>query len=146
MENKPKYELGQKVELLILRETDLGFVAQVNDVDEGLLYHGEIFETLESGQAVPGYIKKIREDGLLDLVLQPFGNLGSEDLARRILETLQQRGGFLPINDKTIAEEIYELFGVSKKKYKMALGHLYKRKLILIKDDGIYEVKGSVVS
>jgi predicted RNA-binding protein (virulence factor B family) len=141
MEKTSKYEVGQKVNLVILRETDLGFVVQINDVDEGLLYHGEIFERLERGQAVPGYIKKVRDDGRLDLVLQPLGNFGSEELGRQILETLQAHGGFMPVNDKTTAEKIYELFGVSKKKYKMALGGLYKRKLILIKEDGIYVVK-----
>lgn len=141
MEETAKYKLGQKVNLVILRETDLGFVARINDIDEGLIYHGEIFERLEQGQAVPGYIKKVREDGRLDLVLQPFGNLGSKDLGHQILETLQQHGGFMPVNDKTTPEKIYELFGVSKKKYKMALGGLYKQRLILIKEDGIYEVK-----
>lgn len=141
MEKKPKYELGQKVDLVIRRETNLGFVAQINGEDEGLLYHGEIFQGLKSGQSVPGYIKKIRDDGQIDLILQPFGNLGAEELALQILQKLRQHGGFLPVNDKTMAEEIYELFGVSKKKYKIALGSLYKKRLIAVQADGIYEVK-----
>ncbi len=132
-----KYELGQKVELVILRETDLGFVAKVNDTDEGLLYHSEVFERLDKGQTLPGYVKKIREDGRLDLILQAFGNFGSEELGLQILEILKRHNGFLPVNDKTPAEKIYDLFGVSKKKYKIALGGLYKKKLIAISDDGI---------
>lgn len=139
---KPKYELGQKVDLVIVRETDLGFVAKVNGTDEGLLYHSEIFEILDPDQEVPGYVKKIREDGKLDLILQPFGSLGAKDLGQEILQTLVEHKGFLPITDKTPPEKIYELFRVSKKKFKMALGGLYKKRLITIEENGIQLVKG----
>jgi predicted RNA-binding protein (virulence factor B family) len=122
---------------VILRQTDLGFVASVNGVDEGLLYHDEIFEQLERDQEVPGYVKKLRDDGLIDLVLQPLGHKGATDLGAQILEALEDNFGFLPINDKTPAEKIYDQFGVSKKKYKMALGGLYKQRLITISPDGI---------
>jgi predicted RNA-binding protein (virulence factor B family) len=132
-----KYKPEQKVDLLILRETDLGFVAQINQVDEGLLYHNEIFERLEPGQSLPGFIKKTRPDGGIDLLLQAFGNLGTEELGQRILESLKLVDGFLPINDKAPAEMIYDFFGVSKKKYKMAIGGLYKKRLIKITEDGI---------
>lgn len=137
MTSKPNYDEGQKVELQILRATDLGFVAKINGTHEGLLYYGEIFEPLEIGQILPGYIKRVREDEKIDLLLQPFGNFGSQDLGSKILEILKNHKGFLPINDKTAAEKIYELFGVSKKKFKIALGGLYKKRLITIKDDGI---------
>ncbi len=131
------YTPGQKVELRILRETDLGFVAKINEVDEGLLYHDEIFEQLRPGQILPGYINKVRPDGAIDLLLQPFGNFGASELGERILKVLSDHQGFLPINDKTPAEKIYELFGVSKKKYKIALGGLYKNRIITVSDEGI---------
>ncbi len=133
----PAYTAGQKVNLVILRRTDLGFVAKINDQDEGLLYHNEIFEHLDQDQKLPGYIKKVREDGRIDLQLHAFGNFGAEDIGKQILQTLDEHNGFLPVNDKTPAEKIYELFGVSKKKYKIALGGLYKKRLILISDEGI---------
>lgn len=132
-----KYEPGQKVDLIILRETDLGYVAKINESDEGLLYHNEIFEHLQSGQTVPGYVKKIRPDGGIDLLLQAFGNLGSEELGEFILKLLAEHKGFLPVNDKSAAEKVYEFFGVSKKKYKIALGGLYKKRLIKITAEGI---------
>lgn len=132
-----KYEAGQKVDLIILRETDLGFVARVNGIDEGLLYHNEIFERLEPGQELPGYVKKVREDGGIDLLLQPFGNFGTEELSQRILQYLELQNGFLPVNDHSPAEKVYDFFGVSKKKFKMAIGGLYKKRLIVIKEDGI---------
>lgn len=132
-----KYVPGQKVDLEILRETNLGFVAKVNGAEEGLLYHNEVFEVLEAGQKLPGYIKKVREDGRIDLLLQPFGNFGSDELGQRIMQVLAANNGFLPIDAKTSAERIYELFGVSKKKYKIAIGGLYKKKMITIGEDGI---------
>ncbi|MFN7824605.1 MAG: hypothetical protein ACK5P6_04515 [Pseudobdellovibrionaceae bacterium] len=133
----PKYQPNQKVNLVIDRETDLGFVALIDNQDEGLLYHNEIFERLQVGQELPGYIKKVREDGQIDLILQPFGNFGTGDLSEQILSTLRGKNGFLPITDKTEPEVIYNTFGVSKKKFKMALGHLYKKRLIQISDEGI---------
>lgn len=134
---KPKYQPNEKVSLVIDRETDLGFVAIINDKDEGLLYHNEIFEHLEPGQQIPGYIKKVRENGAIDLLLQPFGNFGTPDLAEAILKALWNNKGFLDVNDKTPAEKVYALFGVSKKKFKMAIGSLYKRRLITVNEDGI---------
>lgn len=136
-----QYVPGQKVELLILRETDLGFVAKINQKDEGLLYHDEIFEHLEKGQALPGFIKKVREDGAIDLLLQPFGNFGAQEIGERILACLKDNRGFLEITDKTSPEKIYELFGVSKKKFKIALGNLYKNRIVEITDKGIQRLR-----
>jgi uncharacterized protein len=140
---KQEYKPGQKVELIILRETDLGFVARINGVDEGLLYRNEIFEALRPGQELPGYINRVRERGEIDLILQPFGNLGTEELGEKILQLLDDELGFLPVNDHSPAEEIYDLFGVSKKKFKMALGSLYKKRLITITEKGIKLVRKS---
>ncbi len=132
-----KYKPGQKVDLIILRETDLGYVAEINREDEGLLYHNEVFQRLDPQQSIPGYIKAMREDNSIDLLLQPFGNHGSDQLGVRIIEALEANNGFLPINDKASAEIVYDYFGVSKKKYKMAIGNLYKKRLIVITEKGI---------
>lgn len=132
-----QYIPGQKVDLQILRETDLGFVAKINQTDEGLLYHDEVFEQLRPGQTLPGYIKKVREDGAIDLLLQPFGNFGAVEHGERILSVLKEHQGFLAINDKTDPEKIYDLFGLSKKKFKIALGGLYKQRLLTVEKDGI---------
>lgn len=133
-----KYMPGEKVDLVIVRETPLGFVAQINGAEEGLIYHNEVFQLLESGESLPGYIRKVRDDGSIDLLLQPIGHSGARELGDCILAALEQSKGFLPLTSKTEAEEIYRLFGVSKKKYKMAIGGLYKKRLIQITDDGIY--------
>lgn len=131
-----KFKPGDKVDLVILRETNLGFVAEVNGLHEGLLYHDEIFEDLELDQALPGYIKKVRPDGNIDLMLQPFGNLGSGELEEQILEALKKRKGYIPVNAKSPAEDVYELFGVSRNKFKIALGSLYKKRLVRFTETG----------
>lgn len=132
-----KYQTGQKVELTIDRETPLGFIAIINQADEGLLYHNEVFEHLEAGDKVPGYIKLVRVNGKIDLALQPLGKAGADVLGERLLEVLQQNNGFLPLTSKTETEEVYRLLGLSKKKFKFAASDLYKKGLITLDKDGI---------
>lgn len=132
------YKPEQKVDLLIIGETDLGFKAIINGHCLGILYKNEVFHDLRYSDQIAGYIKKIRPDGKIDLILQPFGSKGAADLGQQILDLLKEKNGFLPLTDKSPPEKIYELFGVSKKKYKMALGDIYKKKLVRIEPDGIY--------
>lgn len=131
-----KYKIGQKVDLIIARETQLGFLAIINGVDEGLLYFNEIFENLRRNQRLPGYIKKIRPDGTIDLILHPIKNRGAEELGDRILDFLDEHKGYMPLNAKSKAELIYDAFGVSRNKFKIALGALYKKRLITFTDEG----------
>ena len=131
------YKPEQKVDLLIIGETDLGFKAIINNRNLGILYKNEVFQDLRYADQLIGYIKKVRPDGKIDLILQPFGNKGASDLGQQILNRLKENNGFLKLTEKTPPEKIYELFGVSKKKYKMALGDIYKKKLVLIEPDGI---------
>lgn len=130
------YTPGQKVDLIILAETELGFRVKINGTDQGLIYHNEIFEALDPDQEVPGYIKKVRPDGGIDVLLQNFGSLGSDELGAQIIETLKEHKGYVPVNAKSPAEQIYDLFGVSRKKFKMALGALYKKRLVEFTDEG----------
>lgn len=133
-----KYEEGQQVNLIIAGRTDLGFKAIIENRHWGVLYGNEVFQPLHQGQKIQGYIKKMREDGKIDLSLQRTGHKSAnEDVGPKILELLKLKNGFLAINDKTSPEEIYRLFGVSKKKYKIALGGLYKQRLISVDEDGI---------
>ncbi len=131
------YQPEQKVALLIIDETDLGYKAIINSEHLGMLFKNEVFQNLRYADQVAGYIRKVREDGKVDLQLQPFGSKGAYDLGRKILDLLKEKNGFLALTDKSSPEIIYELFGVSKKKYKMALGGIYKKKLITIETAGI---------
>lgn len=131
------YEPGQEVNLVIKTMTDLGYKAVVDGAYWGVLYYDEVFQELNKNQEIKGYIKQIRPDGKIDLVLYRTGHHEAEPISEQILDHLKKAGGFLPINNKTDPDEIYRLFGVSKKKYKMAIGGLYKRRLIAIEDEGI---------
>lgn len=60
------------------------------------------------------------------------------DFSRRLFENLKlSEKGFLPFHDKSAAEEIYAMFGVSKKVFKQAIGDLYKHGLITLTPEGI---------
>ncbi len=103
----------------------------------GVLYKNELFQILQQGQEIKGFIKKIREDGKIDLSLHKSGAKATDDLSKRILNVLKNSGGSLEISDKSSPETIYGLFSVSKKRYKNAIGALYKKRMITIEEQGI---------
>jgi uncharacterized protein len=132
-----EYEEGQEVDLLIFNQTDMGFKAIVNNINEGMIYGNEVFKPLHKGQKLKGFIKKVRDDGKLDLCLQKPGFEKVDELAERILAYLQKNEGFLNVTDKTPPEVISQMFGASKKTFKKAVGALYRKKIIKLETDGI---------
>lgn len=130
----PEYEPKQEVNLLIARKTDLGYAVIINNEHWGLVYDNEIFQPLKIGQRTKGYIKAIREDEKLDVSLQAPGYAKIEGLAGIVLEKLKDYNGVLDLSDKSEPEEIYRVFGCSKKNYKKALGTLLKQGFIEISD------------
>jgi uncharacterized protein len=142
---KPLYKENQEVNLIVFEVTDLGYKALIENKHVGMIFQNEVFKKLTYAQELKGFIRKIRPDGKIDLSLQiGTGHKAGQELAPMILERLKNQNGFLDINDKTPAEKIYEYFGVSKKKYKIAIGHLYTKRLIRIEDHGIYLVTESL--
>lgn len=133
----PPYRTGDQVELLIWQKSDLGLKAIVDGRYGGLLYDTQMFRSLRTGDRVKGYISQVRPDGKLDLSLQCPGQRGVEDFSAQLLRHLQMNGGQTPLGDKSPAEEVYALFGVSKKVFKKAVGDLYRQRLIEISDTGI---------
>ncbi len=128
---------NDQVDLLIYQETEFGFKAVVNEKFSGLLYKNEVFQKLERGQKTPGFIKKIRDDGRIDLSLHVQGYHKMAELEQKIIDEINKNNGTLTLTDKSSPDAVYQTFGVSKKKYKMALGSLYKAGQILIKKDRI---------
>lgn len=133
----PPYHTGDQVDLLIWQKTDLGLKAIVDGRYGGLLYDTQMFRTLHTGDRVKGYISQVRPDGKIDLSLQCPGQRGVEDFSALLLRHLQMNGGQTPLGDKSPAEEIYAVFGISKKVFKKAIGDLYRQRLITISDNGI---------
>lgn len=115
---KAAYESGQEVDILIWQKTDLGFKAIINDEYSGLLYESEIFQPLHTGMRMKAYVKQVREDGKIDLLLQKPGQAKVEDFSATLLDYICEQGGRIALNDKSPAEEIYATFGVSKKTFK----------------------------
>ena len=133
----PEYEPYEEVEVLIARKSDLGYNVIVNNMHWGLIYNNEIFQPLKIGQKMKGYIKEVREDEKIDVTLQLPGYAKIEGLAGMVLEKLKDYGGILDLSDKSEPEEIYKVFGCSKKNYKKALGTLLKQRLIEIGDSEV---------
>lgn len=134
---KPDYQPGQEVEIMIWQRTDLGYKAIVENQYSGLIYQGEIFKSLEPGMKLTAYIRQVREDGKIDLTLQKDGQKKVEDFSEVLLQFIKDQGGHTLLNDKSAAEDIYEAFGVSKKTFKKAVGDLYKKRLIVLEEGGI---------
>jgi hypothetical protein len=133
----PQYEPWEEVDLLICEQTDLGYKVIVNKKFWGLIFYNEIFTTVKIGQRTKGYIKKIHEDGKLDVTLNKPGLARKDEAGEKILARLQKQGGFLPVGDKSSPELIYSQFSMSKGTFKKAIGGLFKQGLITIEDGGI---------
>lgn len=133
----PEYRPGDEVDILVWQKTDLGFKAIIENQFAGLLYDSEIFRTLRTGDTLTAFIKQVREDGKIDLTLQKPGMAKVEDFSETLLRYIKENGGKTPLNDKSAAEEIYDTFGVSKKTFKKAVGDLYKKRLIVLGEDGL---------
>ena len=127
----------QVVSLLIAGRTDLGYKAVINDQYLGLIFRDDAFRPLKVGERLPGFIKNIRPDGKIDLVISQGTLQGDHDLGEQIIESLRASGGVSTLTDKSQPEEIYRTFKVSKKKYKQALGSLYRSKRILLSAEKI---------
>ena len=131
----------QAVELLIAGRTDLGYKAVINDQYLGLIFRDDAFRPLKVGERLPGFIKNIRPDGKIDLVMSQGTLQGNHDLGEQIIESLRASGGVSTLTDKSQPDEIYRTFKVSKKKYKQALGSLYRSKRILLSAEKIQLVE-----
>lgn len=138
---KAPYQPGEEVNILIWQKTDLGFKAIIENMYSGLLYDSEIFQTLHTGDTLKAYIKQVREDGKIDLILQKPGFEKVDDFSKTLYRYIADHGGRIGLNDRSPAEEIYDVFGVSKKTFKKAVGDLYKKRLILLHEDGIELVR-----
>ena len=135
--DKPEYASGDEVNILIWQKTDLGFKAIIDNKYSGLLYENEIFTSLETGMEMKAFVKQVREDGKVDLILQKPGFEKIDDFAKTLLDYIREQGGRISLNDKSPAEDIYDTFGVSKKTFKKGVGDLYKKRLISLHEDGI---------
>lgn len=136
-EHDDDFEADEKVTLIISQRTDLGYRAVINGTHLGMLYHDEIFKPLKVGDMQGAYIKALREDGKIDLILQRPGIEARSEIETKILDHLKKNKGVSHLTDKSPPAEIYRTFGISKKAYKHAIGGLYRSRLILLSKEEI---------
>ena len=131
----------EEVTAIIGQDTEIGFRCIVEKEDiyyYGMLYHNEIFgEQNLQGQKRTAYVKKVREDGRIDLRMRKDGFDGIADQTSLIMQKLEENNGFLPLSDKSSPEEILEYFSMSKKTFKKLIGTLYRQRKISIDKEGI---------
>jgi hypothetical protein len=132
------YKENQPVDIIIADFTDLGFKAIVDHKYWGVLYKNEVFQPLQRGQKLKAFIKKLRPDKRIDLILN-LDKYGEkvDATSSKILAVLSQHNGYIAVTDKSPPEMIYDSFGISKKIFKQAIGGLYKQRKIMIEDNGI---------
>lgn len=130
-------KVGQEVQMMIWKETELGFKVIINDHHEGLLFHSDVFQALRVGEKHTAYIKQIRDDKKLDISMQKIGMDQVKDDAFKIYGMLMEANGTLPYSDKTSPQELYKVFGMSKKAFKRAVGTLYSSGKVLLEPDKI---------
>ena len=138
----PNYAEGQAVKLIIESETPLGYRTIINGAHTGLLYRAECGGSLSVGQSLGGFIRAVRDDGKIDLGLDPVGHRRLAPLSDQILAALKSAGGRLPYHDGSSPEAIREALGMSKKAFKQAIGVLFRERRILIEPDGIRLIRG----
>ncbi len=129
---------NQKVDVLVLSKTPLGYKVIIENLYEGMLFENEIFETLSVGDRKKAYIKKIRKDGKLDLSLQPIGKKANIDMfEQKFLDILKDKSNFIPLNSKSDAKDIMKIFKMSKKNFKRTLTSLITQKKVELFNNGV---------
>lgn len=128
---------GDEVSLMVYDFNQVGAMVLVDGAFPGLIYKNEIFQPLQVGDELTGYIKQLRPDNKLDISLQKKKKLAIADDSQRILSALKEAGGFLPLHDKSDPSDIKETLEISKKAFKRAVGGLYKARKIELLPDGI---------
>ena len=128
---------GDQVDLLVWQQTDIGYKVIINNKHTGVLHFSDVFRDLEYGERLSGYVKKIREENKMDIGIGEIGYKRVTSETDKILQMLRENDGYLPYSDKSSPVDIYRVFGISKKTFKMAVGSLYKERKIELTKTGM---------
>ena len=128
---------AQPLPLLVWQKTDLGFKVIVDNQYGGLVYKDQIFQPIHTGDRLTGYLLSLRPDGKMDISLQLTGHRKTMDFSNTLLQWLKEHDGHCPLCDNSAPEDIKQMFQVSKKVFKRAVGDLYKKRLITLSDNGL---------
>lgn len=134
----PRYVKGDQVDILVTDITPIGYRCIVDNLHYGMIYSNEVYQDIEIGKHYTAYVKNVRPDLKIDLMMGDRADRRTADLGTIILNAIKEAGGQLPYSDKTDPETIQQVFSCSKKDFKKAIGHLFKDKKIVITSQGIY--------
>jgi len=133
----PNYSAGEEVQLVVANRTDLGQKVIVNHAHWGMIFKSDVLKTIYPGQKFKGYIKEVRADGKINISMQKPGYSKVIDTTDKIIEMMEEQDGFITVNDKSSPETIFQLFGISKKAFKKAVGALLKQGKITTEPGGL---------
>lgn len=129
-----------EVDLVVYRQTEIGYEVIINNVHKGILHNNEIYRDIAIGDKFPGFVKKILPENKIDVAAGKPGLDRVEDATEKVERLLSENDGYLPYHDKSTPDEIYSFFAMSKKTFKMATGNLYRQKKIVFTKTGIQAV------
>ncbi len=135
------YRTGEKVKAIIGDKTDIGFKCIIDDCFWGVLFFQDAFRQLRKGEEVSAFIKRVRDDGKIDISLQEVGYKKVRGILDDVLDYLDSQGGEMTITDKSSPEAIYAVFKVSKATFKKAIGALYKDKKVALSPGKVTRIK-----
>lgn len=125
------------VETLIFEANERGYKVIVDQRYQGMIYRNEVYQPLFVGDTVQGFVRLVRENGLIDVSMQPLGRGKVKGNTDVILDALKEQEGFIELNDKSTPEDIKIQLNMSKKAFKEAVGKLYKERKIILTENGI---------
>ncbi len=135
--NHGPFEEGDQCEGILYSFSDLGAFVAVEGKYHGMIHKNELYGYYQPGDTVSVRIKKVREDGKLELSLRKPAHEQIDDDAHKILKRLDARDGYLPLNDHSEPKRIQAELQMSKRAFKRALGRLLKEDQIVMKKNGI---------
>ena len=133
-QTEPEYYHRERVEVLVVQRSDLGYRVIVNNAHWGQIYQSEIYQDVNIGDRLTAFIKQVRPDGKIDVTLAKIEKMRVDDLGERIEQYLKAHGGEMTLTDKGSPEDINKAFQCSKKDFKKALGLLYKQQKVTLGD------------
>lgn len=133
-QSEPEYYHREKVEVLVVQRSDLGYRVIINNTHWGQIYQNETYQEVNIGDRFTAFVKQVRPDGKIDVTLAKIEKMRVDDLADRILDYLSAHNGEMALTDKSDPEDINKTFNCSKKDFKKALGLLYKQQKVTLGD------------
>lgn len=138
LEDPENYNLEDQYIGTVVKETPKAYKVLVNRDFTGLIYKNEHKSPLHIGDEINVKIKLIRPDQKVDLQIIEDGVLINIDEAvDALIKELKDNDGFIPLTDKSAKEDIFEVFKMSKKLFKKAVGNAYRKRLITLTPEGI---------